>query len=194
MLALTSHNIVIISPYFVPRESGTAKLIELAKQGLSITILTNSLAATDVVAVHSGYAPYRKALLAAGIRLFEMKVSPDATPKTWQGSSQASLQAKSILFDEHTIFVGSFNLDPRSVYLNTEMGMLFNNPHFVTSVKQSLQSVLESNCYQVKLDNQNELYWFDAKTQTTYYSEPDASIWRKIGAWFFELLPIEEQL
>lgn len=193
-IATTTQNIIIISPYFVPRQRGTEQLIELATRGINITIVTNSLAATDVVAVHSGYAPYRHDLLAAGIKLFEMKVSPNAKPDAWRASSQASLHAKSVLFDDHTIFVGSFNLDPRSVYLNTEMGILFSNQEFVKDIAQNLHTVLQQNCYQLKLDQEQQVYWFDLANKTTINSEPDASIWRKIAAWFFELLPIEEQL
>src|SRR3954468_5074802 len=109
----------LVSPYFVPTKDGTAALVGLAKRGVKVRVLTNSLAATDVSAVHAGYAKYREDLLRGGVRLYELK--PTAYPGgSGIGGSDASLHAKTFAVDRSRIFVGSFNFDPRSARLNTE--------------------------------------------------------------------------
>ena len=95
-----------------------------------MTVLTNSMAATDVVSVYSGYMPYRKTLLKNGIRLFELRVDFANKPSFWSISSNASLHAKPVILDNLITFVGSFNFDPCSVFTNTEMGVLFHDQEF----------------------------------------------------------------
>src|SRR5262249_22002077 len=121
----------LISPYFVPGETGTAALVALAKRGVRVRVLTNSLASTDVVAVHAGYAKRRRDLLAAGVALYELKTSAvqdDPGEKARFGiSSSSSLHAKTFAIDESRAFVGSFNFDQRSTHLNTEMGLVIES-------------------------------------------------------------------
>ena len=114
----------LVSPYFVPGSEGVAELTTLSRAGVKITVLTNALEATDVPAVHAGYAKRRKPLLAAGIRLFELKRlgGGSARGSGFMGSSSSSLHAKTFAVDGARAFVGSFNFDPRSARLNTEMG------------------------------------------------------------------------
>jgi putative cardiolipin synthase len=120
----------LVSPYFVPGEFGTAALVALARRGVRVRILTNSLAGTDEVSVHSGYARRRKELLRAGVQLFEIK--PSAAPILKRGEeigkhSTAGLHAKTFAVDQRRVFVGSFNFDPRSAKLNTEMGVIIDS-------------------------------------------------------------------
>ena len=119
--------VLLISPYFVPGRRGTRFLKRLARQGVRISVLTNSLAATDVLAVHGGYARYRRGLLRAGIELHELKRGGQQG-KSLFGSGGASLHTKAFAVDDELVFVGSFNLDPRSAYLNTEMGTFVRHP------------------------------------------------------------------
>ncbi|HEY8614048.1 MAG TPA: phospholipase D family protein, partial [Roseomonas sp.] len=107
---------LMISPYFVPGEEGAAMLEALARQGVRVSVVTNSLAATDVVAVHGGYARYRERLLEAGVELYELKPTGEE-PASVFGSRGASLHTKALVIDGERGFVGSFNLDPRSVAL-----------------------------------------------------------------------------
>src|SRR5690606_36067072 len=114
-----------------PTGEGVAALSALAARGVQISVLTNALEATDVVPVHAGYAKYRKTLLQAGIRLFEMKrdgPAPAHGVLGMTGSSASSLHAKTFAVDGARVFVGSFNFDPRSANLNTEMGFLIDSP------------------------------------------------------------------
>ncbi|MDX1561273.1 MAG: phospholipase D family protein, partial [Marinobacter sp.] len=129
-LAEPQKTVTLVSPYFVPGKRGVELFRDLENAGVEVQILTNSLEANDVALVHSGYAKYREALLEAGVELFELRKfrsenedEPRSSGVT-VGSSAASLHAKTFAVDGETLFVGSFNFDPRSANLNTELGFL----------------------------------------------------------------------
>lgn len=124
----------ITSPYFVPGEQGTDALVALAGRGVAVSVLTNSLAATDVAAVHGGYAPYRPRLLQGGVALFELRPSAGAVRYSLYGSSSASLHTKAFTVDDREGFIGSLNFDPRSFSLNTEMGIVFDSPALIAEM------------------------------------------------------------
>jgi putative cardiolipin synthase len=124
----------LVSPYFVPGKDGTAWLKEHCERGVKVRVLTNSLAATDVGVVHAGYSRYRERLLRAGVRLYEQKPESESegarkdVERHGIGDSATSVHAKTFSVDRSRIFVGSFNLDPRSDRLNTEMGVIIASP------------------------------------------------------------------
>lgn len=189
-----NHQVLFISPYFVPMQAGVDILLDMVAQGVDVTVVTNSLAATDVVAVHAGYQKYRKALLAGGVKLYESKVNPSHRPSAWKGSSRASLHAKAFVLDKRKVYVGSFNIDPRSAALNTEMGLLIDSPMLAEKLLSG-ESNLPTTTYRLSLDTENDqLIWLDDATGEQYYSEPDASIWRRLGAIIISWLPIETML
>ncbi len=194
LLADIDASIVLISPYFVPTESGTAALVDAAKRGIDVTVITNSLASNDVFAVHGWYAKYRKKLVEGGVKLWETKANADLNSK-WSvtGSSRSSLHAKMIFIDGSTLFVGSMNWDPRSAYLNTEMAVVIEQKRFVEESLEELPKSLEKNAYQIVIQD-GDVAWKDFSSGKLLTSEPDASIWRKVGAWLSGMLPIEEQL
>lgn len=136
LAAKAQSEVLIISPYFVPLDGGVRFLSTLAQRGVKVRVLTNSLAATDVVPVHAGYARYRPALLRAGIELYEFKpIRSDDGERptrrvTFGGSSKASLHGKAYVIDRRDVVLGSFNLDPRSVRLNTELAIVIHSPEF----------------------------------------------------------------
>lgn len=194
LLENVDSSFVLISPYFVPTESGTKALTDAAKRGIDITIVTNSLASNDVFAVHGWYAKYREDLVKAGIKLWEVKASAKIKSK-WSltGSSRASLHAKLMMIDENKLFVGSMNWDPRSAELNTEMAVVIEQPEYVQKQQTVLPEQLKENAYQVVLKD-GDITWLDLETGEVFDSEPEASVWRKMGAWFSGILPIEDQL
>lgn len=194
LLKSVEHSFVLISPYFVPTETGTKALTNAAKRGVDITIITNSLASNDVFAVHGWYSKYREELLASGIDLWEVKASAKLKSK-WSltGSSRASLHAKAMLVDNKTLFVGSMNWDPRSAKLNTEMAFVIEQPEYAQSFLATLPEILNNNAYHVTL-REGDIVWTDKKTGQEYDSEPEAGMWRKMGSWFSGILPIEDQL
>ncbi|WP_256870938.1 phospholipase D family protein [Shewanella sp. Scap07] len=192
-LSQAKQQVVIVSPYFVPTSSGTDELVRAARSGIDITVITNSLAATDVLAVHSGYQRYRERLLRGGVKIFEVKADAEDKPSGWKGSSKTSLHAKTFIIDSQSIFVGSFNFDPRSAYINTEMGVIFDAQDLASELQQGVMASLNKTAYEVKLVD-DELVWLDKATGQYKYAEPSAGFWRKFMADLLSLLPIESQL
>jgi putative cardiolipin synthase len=185
----------LISPYFVPGERGLQALRGLRARGVDVQVLTNSLAATDVLAVHSGYAPYRKPLLEAGVDLFELKPQ-GARDSSLFGSSGASLHTKAFAVDGETGFIGSFNVDPRSISLNTEMGVLFHDPDATAALERLFRTRTEGrHSYRVLLRD-GTLRWRDASAAPPqeWEHEPGTHLWQRAAVRVLEWLPIESQL
>jgi len=180
----------IISPYFVPTKEGTSTLAALAQRGVKVRVLTNSLAATDVAPVHAGYAKYREELLRSGVHLYELKPSAEKDKdKRGGGSSDASLHAKTLAVDRSRIFVGSFNFDPRSARLNTEMGVVLESAALATRLSAALDRDLASAAYEVRLSADGSLEWIEGATR--HASEPGTGLLRRLWIHFLSILPIE---
>jgi len=185
----------VISPYFVPGDEGTRWLVGKRAEGVEVSVLTNSLAANDVMAVHGGYAPYRMPLLQGGVELFEL-MPHGRTDSSLFGSSGASLHTKAFAVDGEGGFIGSFNLDPRSVNLNTEMGVLFRDRGAADALLRSYQAkIAPDKSYRVRLQ-EGALRWEDASSQPprVWDREPEASVWRRWTAHAVGWLPVESQL
>jgi putative cardiolipin synthase len=190
--------LLIVSPYFVPGHSGTAELVRLVEAGVRVAVLTNSLAATDVAAVHSGYARYRRALLAGGVELYELKpIGEDHDFNPLAGSSGASLHAKSFCQDGELVFVGSLNLDPRSVLINTEQGVVVRSRELAREfVEHFTLGTSPAMSWRVRLDGAGKLVWESVQggRTTTRAGEPDASWARRWTALALGWLPLEGRL
>lgn len=187
---------LVISPYFVPGEDRTADLVGLARRGVHVGVVTNSLAANDVVAVHGGYARYREALLRGGVKLYEIRAQGRADASA-MGSSGASLHTKAFLVDDRRGFIGSYNLDPRSANLNTEMGVFFDHPGIAADLnREYLHLAGPALSYWTWLGDDGELRWLDAAQPPPRVldREPEAGAWRRFQALVFRWLPIESQL
>jgi cardiolipin synthase C len=187
--------LVLVSPYFVPGEAGTAALTALVQRGVEVRVLTNSLAATDVTVVHSGYAKRRKALLQGGVRLFELKDSAGAAAPAGRhggiaGSSRGSLHAKTFGLDRERLFIGSFNLDPRSRELNTEMGLVIESPLLAGQLASAVAGASPAFAYEVTLTDGGQLQWLD-HPHPPLASEPGAGALRRALVKVLSWLPIE---
>lgn len=196
ILGKTRKQVDLVSPYFVPTEAGVDAFSQLAASGVNIRILTNALEATDVVAVHAGYAKRRKPLLEAGIQLFEMKRQNGDKPEEKAGpfgSSGSSLHAKTFSVDGKRVFVGSFNFDPRSAHLNTELGFIIDTEKIAQDVREAFRVRVPFNAYEVRLDENGHLYWLEQINgkQLRYDSEPGAGFLQQLWVGFLALLPIE---
>ena len=198
LLGRPDKELTIISSYFVPTKDGVDTLVELADSGIDIKILTNSFDATDVTAVHSGYSQWRPKLLKSGIKIYELKSTAseeDRENKLWKARSQSStsLHAKTFAIDDHQVFIGSYNVDPRSANINTEMGVIINDDELARQLHEALSDDLLSQAYEVKLTDDNHLQWHTMENgeKKVYEAEPrvDLSdhIWLTIMSW----LPID---
>jgi len=196
----------LVSPYFVPAVAGTRYFADLAAKGVNVRVLTNSLEATDVAAVHAGYARRRKALLESGVELFELRraagalhakavgKTPGGSPLgSPTGSAGSSLHAKTFAVDTQRVFVGSLNFDPRSLNLNTELGLVIESPVLAARIETAFRSQVPQLAYQVKLDSDGSLYWLKRTGSAVerYDTEPDTTWSARLGVWFFSILPIE---
>jgi len=185
----------VVSPYFVPGDRGVRALRALRAKGVDVEVLTNSLAATDVLAVHSGYAPYRKPLLETGVKLFELKPKGDIDSSLF-GSSGASLHTKAFSADGDIGFIGSFNVDPRSISLNTEMGVLFHDADATAALERVYRDKTDGgHSYRVLLRD-GAVRWEDtaARPPVAWDEEPETRWWQRAAVTVLGWLPIESQL
>jgi putative cardiolipin synthase len=193
-------SMTLVSAYFVPTDEGVDYLAGHARDGVAIKILTNALEATDVPAVHGGYAPYRARLLKAGVRLFELRRQPDqGTSYNLIGESESSLHSKAAVFDQEKVFLGSLNFDPRSVLWNTEVGILIHRSELASEVHQlTLEGISPAISYEVRLIERNgheQLIWIaeDGGQRKVLLEEPGGS-WRRFNAWLSQVIGLERML
>ena len=182
-----------VTPYFVPGKAGVKAFATLQARGVEIRMLTNSLEATDVLPVHSGYARRREAMLASGVALYEL--SRAARPDTPDdlgifGSSGASLHAKTFAVDGERIFIGSFNFDPRSMQLNTEMGLLIDSEILANRLHAAFDDCFSGLAWRVEAQN-GKLAWIDPAAGTVTTQEPGSSTFRNLALRVVGWLPVE---
>lgn len=187
------HHLRLISPYFVPGERGTNELVMLQQRGVELSILTNSLAANDVAAVHGGYMRYRPELLRKGIRIWELKPMGEPESRSLlSATSGSSLHTKAMIADDTAVFVGSYNLDPRSTSLNTEQGILVSHPAIAEQLTEIFRRETEGDrAWEVSLDD-GALRWGDGTE--SFKKEPETSFLKRARAWLIRFLPVHSQL
>jgi len=195
---------LVISPYFIPGDEGVKFFGDAVQRGARVRILTNSLAATDVPAVHSAYSLYRKALIRAGVELYELKPSSEvlmeAQRKGLFGSASASLHAKSFIVDGEHVFVGSLNLDPRSVDLNTELGLVVDGPELAAQQREQFENIVSPELsWRLHLEGESgreQLVWKgrEGGEPERFDRDPHTSAWGRFKVGLLRILPIEGQL
>jgi hypothetical protein len=186
LLSNAQTEILIENAYFVPRDRGVELTAALHARGVKVRVLTNSLASNDVLAVHSGYQKYRDDLLENGGR---STLRPDSTVQQLRWSSvseqsRAGLHAKAMVVDRRYVVVGSYNLDPRSADINTELALLVDSPAFAEKVAEFFDDgVKPENSYRVTLE-EGRLRWTtsDDGTVRVYTQEPETSWWQRFKA------------
>lgn len=192
-IASSKHRLEVVSPYFIPGNEGSAQLLAMRSRGVDVAVLTNSLAATDVAAVHGAYSKYRRRLLEGGVRLYELRPWANNLELQMIGSMGASLHTKAFTVDGRLGFIGSFNFDPRSASLNTEMGVLFEQGELAAKMGREFdRQTASGTSYRLALDN-GRLCWVDGE-KDRLYRDPEAGLARRFLAWTTGLLPLESQL
>jgi putative cardiolipin synthase len=196
-LKIPKHELQLIAPYLVPTRSGERAITELAQQGgVKVSILTNALESTDVPIVHAGYAKRRRKMLEAGVVLYElMRVARvrSRRDRRLTGSSGSSLHAKTFSVDCARVFVGSFNLDPRSASLNTEMGLLIESPVLAEHIAAAFAEEIPARSYRVRLNEAGAMEWLEQHENgvIVHKTEPGVSWWKRCAVAVMALLPIE---
>ncbi len=198
--------LLVEAAYLIPSPSDLALVDELRSRRVRVRVLTNSLATNDVAAAHAGYAKYRRTLLRKGVELYELRPDAGAERENWSalaGKSQASLHTKALVADRQELFIGSFNFDPRSNNLNTEIGLYLESPELAERVAAIMdEGIRPENSYRLTLEkfegaDYEWLAWVtrdEAGREVRYYSEPGVGLWQRVVSWFTSLLPVEEQL
>ena len=219
VLGVPRERLVLVSGYFVPTDAFVDKLGRAASRGAMVQVVTNAFEAADVPVVHSGYAGDRKPLLRAGVRLWELKKEAGGNAVSrnrnalrsgvggsggWSGSGTGStsgvpqgagqaLHAKTFTVDGKRLFVGSFNLDPRSARLNTELGFVIDSPALTGFVDARLREALPGSAYQVRLNKKGDLEWVEQQGENTmvHRTEPGTTQWSRLVISVVSILPVE---
>ncbi len=166
------------------------------ERGVEIRILTNSLAGIDVPIAHAGHLIRRRPLLLAGVEVWEMKAaSADphfGEPAPGPPGSGGTLHAKAAAIDGKRLFVGSLNLDQRSAWLNTEMGIVIESPALAETLHRFFDQHLADYAYRVEIGEKSRLAWIETTPEgdIRHDREPGAGLLRWLGAGFAALLPI----
>ncbi|MCH2546296.1 MAG: phospholipase D family protein [Alphaproteobacteria bacterium] len=205
MLEKAQHEFVAVSPYFIPGDHGTEILDKLVRRGINISILTNSLASTDITAVHAAYSRYRTRLIKQGVNMFELKPLSGKRSRhslLRKGSSRASLHAKVYVVDRKWVMIGSMNLDPRSWRRNTECMVMVQSESLAAEILEMFELITSpSTSYAVKQakNGRKGLAWHSEETQksektTISYKDPKAGIIRRFANYLFYHFAPEDQL
>jgi putative cardiolipin synthase len=192
----TEKEIFIITPYYVPGDPGVEMVRQLEEKGVRVVIVTNSLASNNHTAVHGAYSRYREKVLEAGGEIYEARVNAARQVEgNEDGPDTLTMHTKAFMIDGRYLFFGSLNVDPRSIEINAEMGVLMESAELVGGMTEMGEKRLAEIFYKLKLNEKNKLEWhgmIDGQP-VVWTKEPDTSIFKRFSAWFQKIVP-ESQL
>lgn len=199
LLGTPEKRVDIVSAYLIPGRAGTELITGWEEDGVETRLVTNSQEATDVPPVHSAWIKYRDDLVRAGTEVFELRARPDLdesmTLAQMLTGSMSSLHAKTFAVDDARIFIGSFNFDPRSASLNTEMGLLIESPDMARRLAEAIEQ--QNTVYEVALDDDADLIWIEQQpdgAQVIWEEEPNTTAFQRGMVRFLSWLPVEWML
>jgi putative cardiolipin synthase len=195
LIAGARSEVFISSPYFIPDAEFRALLRTLGRRGVRVVILTNSLATNNHIVAHAGYRRWRRDVLAAGAEIYELRrdaavLSFYATPPTMPES--LGLHSKAVVVDRERAFVGSPNVDPRSMVLNTEIGVIGEGREFAARVLELIErDMAPENAWRVTMDEEGWLTWSNA--DETVRRQPAKGFVQRAVEFLLNLLPLKHQ-
>lgn len=194
VLDAAQQEVIFITPYFVPGEAGMQEIINMRDRDVRVVLITNSLASTNHVPVHSGYEKYRKQVLNQGVELHEVRANAGRELQGGDGPEKLTLHTKLILIDRRYLFVGSLNLDLRSFEINAEMGVLIDSVDLTSSMATDFDEKIPAIAYNVILNDKGKLEWHGTidGEEVVETKEPQTSAWRRFKAWFMKITPEQE--
>ena len=203
LLHASENEVLVESAYFIISDELLQGVAPLLARNIKIDALTNSLVTNDVWTIHAGYTRNRKAILQHGIRLYEFRPDAASCRQLLENDGlecadiKFSLHSKSVVFDRKVVYVGSFNINPRSRYLNTETALIVHSPALAERIALDIEENMRpENSWQVILNDEGELEWH-ARTDgvdSVVPHEPETSIWTRIKSYFFSLFSAEKYL
>lgn len=190
--------VLMVSPYYIPVR-GTLEDIENAtSNGIQVRVLTASMASNNHTSAHSHYKKYRRRILDTGASLKEFSHQPSPGIRAYADvppvkAGFISLHVKALVADRERLFVGSLNLDPRAIEINTENGLYIDSPRLAAELANWIDTLsLPENAWRVAIDEDNRLKWISATE--TVRRQPARGVGQRISDFFLRLLPIEKQL
>ncbi len=196
MIDAATEEILIVSAYLIPTPELEGAVRRAVERGVRIRMLTNSIRSNNHLTAHSAYRNHIRTLLDNGAELHEVRI--DATDREIYMLSpieekKLALHAKALVIDDDKVFIGSANLDPRSLRINTEMGLLIESAALNVEVRKAVtRDFSRTNSWQLELDEQDQVVW--VSHDVTLTEQPAASMLQRIEDWFFSHLPIEDEL
>lgn len=195
LIASARREVLISSPYFIPEEEFCALLRDLVANGVRVVVITNSLATNNHVVAHTGYRQWRREVLAAGVELYELRADAEALSLYVTPPSEATrlgLHTKAVVVDRERAFVGSPNVDPRSMVLNTEIGVVGDGPAFAARVAALIErDIAPQNAWRVTMDEQGWLTW--SNSDEVVRRQPAQGFKQRAIEFLLNLLPIKNQ-
>ena len=197
VVAQADSEVIVVSPYFIPGTDGVSFWRSITERGVRVVVLTNSLASNNHVPVHAAYARYRHPIIRAGVELREMRVDATELPRRRDedAAESVTLHTKGMIIDGRYTFIGSLNLDPRSIDINTELGILVDSVDMASGLKQPFEMKLPGMSYRVVENENGDLRWHGLIDghEVVEKSEPQAGTGRRFKAFLSRILP-ESQL
>jgi putative cardiolipin synthase len=188
--------LLLLTPYLIPSDHVMGTFETLDARDVDVRILTNSINTNNHTSAHAAYAHHREAILDAGADLHEFRVDAvDRERYEAQGyrAERFTMHAKLVIIDRRHVFVGTFNTDPRSMFINTEIGLLIDSPDLAGRIHELVQhDFAPRNAWRVERADDGRLRWTDG--DQTLDREPAASGWLRFKIWALGLFPMEHQL
>ena len=191
-----NEEILIVSAYLIPSPDLEGAVERAVRRGVRVRILTNSIRSNNHLTAHSAYRNHINELMTGGAELHEVRVDARDRPRYMlppTDEKSLALHAKVLVIDRDRVFIGSANLDPRSMRINTEVGLLVTSPALNERVRSVLEpDFLQVNAWSLQFDDRGHVIWVaEENVQST---QPAASFMQRIEDWFFAHLPIEDQM
>jgi len=194
----SSKELIIVSPYFIPSGDLLTEIAETTSRGVTVKIITGSLGSNNHTAVHSHYRKYRRKILAAGAELYEFRHDPSEEIRSIADvppvrANFISLHAKTLVADRNKVFIGSLNLDPRAVVLNTENGIYIESKALGEDIAKRIDvMMLPENAWRVTVNDEGQMLW--TSSEGVADQQPARHFSQRIADFFYRILPIESQL
>jgi putative cardiolipin synthase len=193
----TEEELIVVSPYFVLPREAIERVAAFEARGVNVRVVTNSLASNNHAMVHSGYAPTRKPLLKEGVEIYEVRPDARVSGVDAGAGRKATLHTKAFIVDRRWAFLGSFNWDPRSAYINTESGIIIDDRGIAEDIAESIDLAIPTASYTVFLDEKDRVRWKTTNAdgeEVVWTREPETGAWTRFKVGVMSMLPLEGQL
>ena len=188
--------IIIVSAYLIPTRTIAEALKGAVDRGVRVRMLTNSINSNNHLSAYAAYRGHVRQLLSFGTEISEVRVGAESRSRYIVpplARKELGLHAKYMIVDRRYVFVGSSNLDPRSLRINTEIGVLVDSGSLARKLVQLTEPDFAlSNAWELQLSEDGQMIWVG--DDVTLNSEPARSAFQRLEEWFFAHLPIEDEL